>query len=191
MTRPTRLLSDFSSSSKSSVAEPPEAVAVESNFVVILAVLLCALICVVGLTAVARCAWLRRGSIGNRRSPGQASVNRNLKSEVVQSLPKFRYNSGGNGKLTADCAICLGEYAEGDEIRVLPQCGHGFHVGCVDTWLASHSSCPSCRQILIVTRCRKCGEFPAVSGVESETEQKVKQDEGVSTAAAASTNYLA
>jgi hypothetical protein len=46
-----------------------------------------------------------------------------------------------------------------DEIRVLPQCGHAFHVCCIDTWLGSHSSCPSCRQILVVARCQKCGGF--------------------------------
>jgi len=47
-------------------APPEAAVAVESDFVVILAALLCALICVVGLVAIARCAWLRRppASIG-------------------------------------------------------------------------------------------------------------------------------
>lgn len=191
MTRPVRSLSGIHSSSTPSAAEPPEAAAVESDFVVILAALLCALICVVGLIAVARCAWLRRGSTGTDRVSGQPSANRGLKKKVVQSLPKFTYNSAANGKLTADCAICLAEYAEGDEIRVLPQCGHGFHVGCVDMWLGSHSSCPSCRQILVVTRCRKCGEFPAapnVAGVPSETELKIRQEGGASAAASASSS---
>lgn len=186
MTRPVRSLSGINSSSTPSAAEPPEAAAVESDFVVILAALLCALICVVGLIAVARCAWLRRGSTATGRVPGQPSANRGLKKKVVQSLPKFTYNSAANGKLTADCAICLAEYAEGDEIRVLPQCGHGFHVGCVDMWLGSHSSCPSCRQILVVTRCRKCGEFPAVPNVGGETELKIRQEGGGSAAVSAS-----
>lgn len=175
MTR-IRLLSDYNSSAD----ESPDTVAAESNFVVILAALLCALICVVGLAAVARCAWLRRVSAADRRTTGPATVNRGLKKEVVQSLPKFRYSSGGEGKVTAECAICLTEYGEGDEIRVLPQCMHGFHVVCVDTWLDTHSSCPSCRQIFMVARCRKCGEFPAVNaaGVLSESEVKMKQDAG-------------
>lgn len=176
------------SNSKSSVAEPPESVAVESDFVVILAALLCALICVVGLIAVARCAWLRRGpnnSSGNR-SGRQPSANKGLKKKILQSLPKYIYDSASaaeNGRAkSSDCAICLAEYVDGDEIRVLPQCGHGFHVLCIDTWLGSHSSCPSCRQILVVARCQKCGEFPAVSaaGVPAPTSTdsrlKVKQD---------------
>lgn len=62
----------------------------------------------------------------------------------------------------SDCAICLTEFDSGDEIRVLPQCGHGFHVTCIDTWFGSHSSCPSCRQILVAApRCKKCGELPS------------------------------
>ncbi|KAL6959798.1 hypothetical protein U1Q18_039952 [Sarracenia purpurea var. burkii] len=195
MTRPTRFLGSSSSSSSTpsssssaaaTVAEPPEAVAVESDFVLILAALLCALICVVGLIAVARCTWLRRGASGN--GGGSAAPNKGLKKKILQSLPKFTYDSAANAKLGGtDCAICLAEYADGDEIRVLPQCGHGFHVACIDTWLGSHSSCPSCRQILVVTRCRTCGEYPAVScdgggggGGRTEAELKSREEAGSS-----------
>lgn len=182
MTRSYRFLSSSGNSSSSfdqTAAEPPEAVAVESDFVVILAALLCALICVLGLIAVARCALLRRGSTSNvRRNPGQLAANKGIKKKIVETLPKFVYNSakeknGGENAVklsSGDCAICLAEYADGDEIRVLPQCGHGFHVGCIDMWLGSHSSCPSCRQILVVARCRKCGEIPTVSAGQASTE---------------------
>ncbi|KAH6797018.1 RING/U-box superfamily protein [Perilla frutescens var. hirtella] len=126
-------------------AEPPDSAAVESDFVIILAALLCTIISVAGLISVARCAWLRRRS----RTIGQPSAHRGLKKKVVRTLPKFTYNSSSGGGAAAECAICLAEYADGDEVRVLPQCGHGFHIDCVDTWLRSHSSCPSCRQILV------------------------------------------
>ncbi|KAF3667395.1 RING-H2 finger protein ATL80 [Capsicum annuum] len=171
MTRHARFLLSTNSSS-TPAAEPPSAVAVESDFVVILAALLCALICVVGLIAVARCAWLRRGTGAGGNGGSQPSANKGLKKKVLQSLPKFTYDpssstapapANNGAPFTAECAICLAEYAVGDEIRVLPQCGHSFHLQCIDTWLGSHSSCPSCRQILVVARCRKCGEFPAVS----------------------------
>ncbi|KAM3362849.1 RING-H2 finger protein ATL8 [Capsicum galapagoense] len=171
MTRHARFLLSTNSSS-TPAAEPPSAVAVESDFVVILAALLCALICVVGLIAVARCAWLRRGTVVGGNGGSQPSANKGLKKKVLQSLPKFTYDptsstapapANNGAPFTAECAICLAEYAVGDEIRVLPQCGHSFHLQCIDTWLGSHSSCPSCRQILVVARCRKCGEFPAVS----------------------------
>ncbi|PSS30123.1 RING-H2 finger protein [Actinidia chinensis var. chinensis] len=184
MTRPHRFLGGVNSSS-TTAAEPPEAVTVESDFVVILAALLCAVICVVGLIAVARCAWLRRGpTAGGGRA---AAPNKGLKKKILQSLPKFTYDSTAaeaeKGKLGGDCAICLAEYANGDEIRVLPQCGHGFHVACIDMWLGSHSSCPSCRQILVVTRCRKCGECPALeaaAGDRTEAELKAREDAGSS-----------
>ncbi|RDX87532.1 RING-H2 finger protein ATL80, partial [Mucuna pruriens] len=165
MTRALRLL-------QSVAAPPPEpAAAVESDFVVILAALLCALICVVGLTAIARCAWLRRGSRAGAGevSPATAQANKGLKKKVVNSLPKFTYGDDGSRCKWSECAICLTEFAGGDEVRVLPQCGHGFHVACVDTWLASHSSCPSCRAPFAVARCQKCGQFPVVTAAESES----------------------
>ncbi|KAL0910422.1 hypothetical protein M5K25_021403 [Dendrobium thyrsiflorum] len=43
------------------------------------------------------------------------------------------------------CAICLSEYQEKDILRVLPYCGHAFHVYCIDTWLRQHWTCPVCR----------------------------------------------
>ncbi|XP_052186197.1 RING-H2 finger protein ATL64-like [Diospyros lotus] len=43
------------------------------------------------------------------------------------------------------CAICLCEFEEGEELRALPECGHSFHVACIDMWLYSHSTCPICR----------------------------------------------
>lgn len=163
MIRRFRFLLTANSSSTSPAteeAEPPSAAAAESDFIVILAALLCAVICVSGLIVVARCTWLRRDTPEN---PPPVK-NKGLKKKVLKSLPKFKYDpSTGELPFAAECAICLVEYVEGDEIRVLPNCGHRFHLQCVDTWLLSNSSCPSCRRILVVTRarCRKCGEVPA------------------------------
>lgn len=162
-----RLLGDVNSPSPSTQAKKTSEVDnLDSDFVVILAALLCALICVLGLVAVARCAWIRRistrvaGNLGAAVAP-PPPANKGLKKKVLKALPKHSYSSEDTGKLS-DCAICLTEFVIGDELRVLPQCGHGFHVVCIDTWLGSHSSCPSCRQILVASsRCQKCGEFPA------------------------------
>lgn len=152
-------------------AEPPSPLAVDSDVVVILAALLCALICVVGLAAVARCARSRAAP-----SDAQAAARRGLRKKALRALPRLAYEDAvaaaatagdGEAKVLAECAICLSEFAPREEVRVLPQCGHAFHVACIDTWLAAHSSCPSCRRVLVVgdaadkrplqpKRCRKC-----------------------------------
>ncbi|GAV86191.1 zf-RING_2 domain-containing protein [Cephalotus follicularis] len=166
MARSARILKIVNSTSPLlPAAPPPEVVNLESDFVVLLATLLCALICVVGLMAAARCAWIRRSTTGasvsataTRNSSSlraSAAANKGLKKHVLQTLPKLTYTTTAEAvaailTTTTDCAICLSDFVEGDEMRVLPQCGHGFHLGCVDTWLGSHSSCPSCRQLIIV-----------------------------------------
>lgn len=46
------------------------------------------------------------------------------------------------------CPICIVDFEEGDDLRVLPCEGrHRFHLACVDQWLLELSgSCPICRQ---------------------------------------------
>ena len=46
------------------------------------------------------------------------------------------------------CPICIVDFEEGDDLRVLPCEGkHVFHQQCVDQWLLElSSSCPICRQ---------------------------------------------
>ncbi|CAI0381603.1 unnamed protein product [Linum tenue] len=197
MTRPFRLLDSVSSSPTTTAgdsSEPP-APPVDSDFVVILAALLCALICVLGLVAVARCAWIRRFSSGSAAAaeggrappaPSSSQANKGVKKKILRALPKQTFSTDTAAKFS-DCAICLVEFAVGDEFRVLPQCGHGFHVDCIDTWLGNHSSCPSCRQILVVNRCQKCGGVPPSSssaaavpegggGAETEARLKARED---------------
>lgn len=45
----------------------------------------------------------------------------------------------------ACCSVCLADYKDTDVLRVLPDCGHMFHVACVDPWLRSRPTCPVCR----------------------------------------------
>ncbi|KFK40135.1 hypothetical protein AALP_AA3G335200 [Arabis alpina] len=160
MTRPSRFL-------ETATATPPQApeqmFAAESDMVVILSALLCALICVAGLAAVVRCACLRRFTTGGGES--SPSPNKGLKKKALQSLPRSTFTAGEStsgaaaedGGDSSECAICLTDFADGEEIRVLPLCGHSFHVACIDKWLVSRSSCPSCRRILTPVRCDRCG----------------------------------
>uniref|UniRef100_A0A0E0HDC1 RING-type E3 ubiquitin transferase n=1 Tax=Oryza nivara TaxID=4536 RepID=A0A0E0HDC1_ORYNI len=52
---------------------------------------------------------------------------------------------GGGGGKVLECAICIAEFADGEEGRLLPRCGHRFHARCVDMWFQLHSTCPLCR----------------------------------------------
>uniref|UniRef100_A0ACD5WQI6 Uncharacterized protein n=1 Tax=Avena sativa TaxID=4498 RepID=A0ACD5WQI6_AVESA len=64
-----------------------------------------------------------------------------LDDASMASLPRREVAKGE----AVHCAVCITELAPGETARVLPRCGHAFHVDCVDMWLKSHSTCPLCR----------------------------------------------
>lgn len=41
--------------------------------------------------------------------------------------------------------ICLADYKEKEVLRIIPYCGHNFHLSCIDIWLRKQSTCPVCR----------------------------------------------
>ncbi|KAG6491846.1 hypothetical protein ZIOFF_046784 [Zingiber officinale] len=74
------------------------------------------------------------------------SIEASLHPEALSALPVFDYagtTAAGGEKL--ECVVCLLEFRDGDKGRLLPRCGHRFHVDCVDIWFQSHSTCPICR----------------------------------------------
>ncbi|XP_047057532.1 E3 ubiquitin-protein ligase EL5-like [Lolium rigidum] len=82
-----------------------------------------------------------------RSISGIGSSRRGLDASALSALPVTSYRkevvaAGAGG---ADCAVCLSELADGDKVRELPNCGHAFHVECVDAWLRAKSTCPLCR----------------------------------------------
>ncbi|XP_019192121.1 PREDICTED: RING-H2 finger protein ATL74-like [Ipomoea nil] len=119
----------------------------DTNMVVILASLLCALICALGLNSILRCAmrFSRRFSFAEEE---EVAGGGGVKRSRLREIPVAVYGSGVDIPAT-DCPICLGEFVDGEKVRVLPKCRHGFHVRCIDRWLASHSSCPTCRRSLL------------------------------------------
>ena len=46
-----------------------------------------------------------------------------------------------------NCAICLGNYEDGEEISISHNrlCAHHFHKRCISEWLLTHEECPCCR----------------------------------------------
>ncbi|XP_074572507.1 putative E3 ubiquitin-protein ligase ATL44 [Curcuma longa] len=161
-------------------AEPSSAaVPFDADVVVILAVLLCAALSFVGLALFARCSSLRPAGGGTAAGAAAAAAvpppNKGVKKKALLALPTLAFDSsvsaGGGGARLVDCAICLAEFADGEIVRVLPQCGHGFHRDCVDVWLRSRASCPSCRRSLAVSApplCEHCSKSSGAVAVEHD-----------------------
>ncbi|XP_073018993.1 RING-H2 finger protein ATL46-like isoform X1 [Primulina eburnea] len=71
-----------------------------------------------------------------------------LDQAYIDGLPVFSYKEIVGALEPFDCAVCLCEFAETDQLRLLPTCSHAFHINCIDTWLLSNSTCPLCRMTL-------------------------------------------
>ncbi|KAL6629330.1 hypothetical protein ACP70R_029095 [Stipagrostis hirtigluma subsp. patula] len=128
-----------------------------TNMAVILAALLAALALALALNAAVRYLLrrARRQGPARRGGGGGASVEEDpekppvLEPEAPPPPPALVYSAAGTklAGAAAECAICLSEFVDGDAVRVMPACGHGFHARCIERWLAGgrRSSCPTCR----------------------------------------------
>ncbi|KAL9228466.1 hypothetical protein vseg_004047 [Gypsophila vaccaria] len=73
---------------------------------------------------------------------------RGLDRDTLRELPVVVYDVK-NFKEGLECSVCLSEISQGESVRVLPKCSHGFHLECIDMWFMSHSTCPLCRNYVI------------------------------------------
>ncbi|CAI6004467.1 unnamed protein product [Closterium sp. NIES-64] len=79
----------------------------------------------------------------------QKAPTAGLDPKIVQALPtatfSFEKLREGCCESFRECAVCLGEYEDGECIKTLPSCGHRFHATCIDIWFCAHTTCPICR----------------------------------------------
>jgi len=129
-----------------------------------------------------------------RLSKEKSNSHLHLHEKSLASMPisKYSLKSSEGEDYEEICPICLDVFDEGDDMRILPNCSHGFHRSCIDTWLVGTLSdidtltsvCPTCRQ-LADQNCMEtdipnesfctlgdflyeysfCGEFPAANGL--------------------------
>merc|ERR1711871_58136 len=79
--------------------------------------------------------------------------------ESIKKFPTFLYSDEHKMKLVESeqelaCSICLGDYENEEEIRLLP-CGHMFHSPCIDAWLQINRICPLCKADVYVVADQK------------------------------------
>ncbi|GAA0157422.1 hypothetical protein LIER_14692 [Lithospermum erythrorhizon] len=68
-----------------------------------------------------------------------------LQQSVIDEIDVFVFKKGEGLVEGSDCSVCLSEFDEDENLRLLPKCSHAFHIHCIDTWLRSHTNCPLCR----------------------------------------------
>ncbi|XP_008795282.2 RING-H2 finger protein ATL58-like isoform X1 [Phoenix dactylifera] len=88
-----------------------------------------------------RASHLGRGEVPRSSESG-------IKKEVREMLPIVIFKASFLIRET-QCSVCLGDYRPNDKLQRIPQCGHTFHVGCIDHWLATNTTCPLCRASLL------------------------------------------
>lgn len=143
----------------------------DANVVMVLSVLLCALVCSLCLNSIIRCV-LRCSSLVHSdpmiTSPASTPArlaNTGLKKKALKAFLTVNYREEMKlPGLDRECVICLSEFVSEERVKILPKCNHGFHVRCIDKWLSSHSSCPTCRHSLIET-CQKILSGGACSNI--------------------------
>lgn len=96
-----------------------------------------------------------------------------LDESVIKSIAAIVYRSGEGLIDGGDCTVCLGEFTDGEVVKLLPKCNHAFHLSCIDTWLRSHVNCPVCRAPVVAP----AAVGPTQEAIDSSTQTEVNQEE--------------
>jgi hypothetical protein len=70
--------------------------------------------------------------------------NKGLTQAHIDQLGTIRFKAKNTSGAKEQCAVCFQEFQTGMNLRLLP-CGHEYHQLCIDVWLGSNCTCPTCR----------------------------------------------
>jgi len=76
------------------------------------------------------------------------NADQGLQPSKILALPCDEFEEDTEAGCQLGCPICLSDFAEGENIRTLPGCGHSFHKSCIDLWLLRRADCPMCKAIV-------------------------------------------
>jgi hypothetical protein len=123
-----------------------------------------------------------------------------LHESIINAITVVKYKKDEGLIDGSDCSVCLSEFEQDENLRLLPKCNHAFHLPCIDTWLRSHTNCPMCRAPIVVDPLRIPSMDPNVfvensrrmevlensngngmedSVEEEEAEEEVEEDENL------------
>ncbi|KAF7964967.1 hypothetical protein HWV62_1302 [Athelia sp. TMB] len=117
----------------------------------------------------------------SRASYPPAGPSRPQSGGTAPPVPRLQIPNDLGGKVedvvpaaigTETCPICIVDFEEGDDLRLLPCEGkHRFHQECVDPWLLElSSSCPICRQDFQALETMMAGESEESYGTAPHSE---------------------
>lgn len=148
-----------------------------SSVRVVMAAVFLSILFLWGFNALLRCRLLYRRLV-SEPSPNRhvERAKTGIEKKDLEALPATVYHTGYPLR-ALDCPICLAEFMEGERVRVLPECCHTFHADCIDAWLLSNASCPSCRHFLLCALSKKQSGF--CQPVESARMDVTERNESV------------
>ncbi|KAF9604040.1 hypothetical protein IFM89_001400 [Coptis chinensis] len=100
------------------------------------------------------------------------TISQGLDASLLKYLPTFIYTSNSHEHDALECAVCLSEFEENEKGRLLPKCNHSFHIGCIDMWFHSHSTCPLCRSPVTIPEPENTRQTPLEIVVHSPNTQQ-------------------
>nr|XP_023917065.1 putative RING-H2 finger protein ATL71 [Quercus suber]POF04842.1 putative ring-h2 finger protein atl71 [Quercus suber] len=98
--------------------------------------------------------YQRGGSISSAYQDSASSMEHGLIETNRHNFPKLVCAQAKllkSDSTASRCSICLEDYDDSDTLRMLPDCGHLFHLKCVNLWLQIHhlSNLPKLAGLLI------------------------------------------